>query len=321
LITGISGFAGRHLAQRLSNTTPDASLHGIVIRTPQPALPDAITLHQLDLRDEKATVEAFQEIAPTCVYHLAAQASVGRSFQAAWETLENNIRVQFNIIQACLSLKTPPRLLLVSSGNIYGAIDPASLPADESTPLRPDSPYSVSKATQDLLGLQYYLSHDLPVVRARPFNHFGPGQSEGFVTADFALQIARIEAGLQEARILVGDLETERDFTDVRDVVQAYQRIMEQGQIGDVYNIASGTPRSINALLQTLLSLTDADIEICPDPERMRPARIPIIYGSAAHLQAATGWTPTIPFEQSLLDTLNASRQMIKGPTRNTYAI
>jgi GDP-4-dehydro-6-deoxy-D-mannose reductase len=312
LITGIGGFVGRHLARHLLETQPDVILHGTVIQPSAAPAADRVSLHVVDLRDAAATIALFEHVKPDHVYHLAAQASVGKSFEAAWETLENNIHCQFNVIQGCLALPTPPRLLIVSSGEIYGL--PDHLPADESAPLRPASPYSVSKAAQDMLGLQYFLSHRLPVLRARPFNHLGPGQSEGFVAPDFARQISRIEAGLQAPRLMVGNLEAQRDFTDVRDVVRAYRLIMEQGIPGDVYNIASGTPRSIQTLLDTLLSFTEAAIEVCPDPARMRPPAMPILWGSAAHLRAVTGWQPGIPLEQTLLDVLNDSRQLIHNP-------
>lgn len=310
LITGISGFVGRHLARHLLTHQPDVTLHGTVLDADDQPLPGPITLHPLDLRDHAATTALLDQIRPDALYHLAANARVGSSFDQAWAVLENNIRAQLNILQACLTLTTPPRLLLVSSAEVYGA--PAALPITEDTPLRPLNPYSVSKVTQDMLGLQYHLSHDLPVIRARPFNHLGPGQRTGFVAPDFAHQLARIEAGLQEPRLMVGSLDARRDFTDVRDVVRAYHLLMQHGTPGDVYNVASGTARSIQNLLDTLLGFVKTPVEVCPDPARMRPANIPVSRGDAARLRAATGWEPTIPFEQTLLDVLNDQRQHIR---------
>jgi GDP-4-dehydro-6-deoxy-D-mannose reductase len=309
LITGIGGFAGRHLAQHLQQTTPALELHGTVLDTPPADFLEGVQLHAVDLRDSERTRAVFAAVQPQQVYHLAGQANVGRSFQMAWETLENNARAQLNVIEAVLTVVPVPRLLLVSSGEIYGAAAPEHLPTTEDAPLRPASPYSVSKITQDMLGLQYFLSRQLPIVRARPFNHIGPGQSEGFVAPDFALQIARIESGMQKAEMYVGDLSAERDFTDVRDVVRAYCLLMERGEPGEVYNIASGQTHSVQELLDTLLAYSGAAIEVCLDPKRSRPASVPVLWGDASRLRAATGWQPTIDFRTTLLDVLNDCRQ------------
>jgi GDP-4-dehydro-6-deoxy-D-mannose reductase len=312
LITGVAGFVGTHLSRHILDTTPEAQIHGAVMTAPSDRIAPVITQHVLDLCDLDATRALLEAVQPDQIYHLAAQASVSRSFEAPWETLQNNILAQLNIIQACLRLPKPPRLVIICSGEIYGAADPDELPSREESPLRPGSPYSVSKVTQDMLGLQYYLSHNLPIMRARPFNHLGPGQSEGFVGPDFAVQIARIEAGEREPVMYVGNLTVERDFTDVRDVVRAYRLIMENGTPGEVYNVASGKTHSIRALLDGLLRYTTMDIEVCVDPARMRPARIPILWGDATRLRDATDWQPTIPFEQTLLDVLNDCRQRVQ---------
>jgi GDP-4-dehydro-6-deoxy-D-mannose reductase len=185
------------------------------------------------------------------------------------------------------------------------------VPISEDAPLRPSSPYSVSKAAQDLLGLQYFLSHQFPVLRARAFNHIGPGQSDRFVAPAFAIQIARIESGQQVPTLYVGDLSDRRDFTDVRDIVRAYALIMERGTPGEVYNVASGEARSIQSLLDTLLKHTTARIDVQVDPQRLRPSRIPILQGDCARLKNATGWQPVIPFEQTLRDVLEDCRQRV----------
>jgi GDP-4-dehydro-6-deoxy-D-mannose reductase len=228
-----------------------------------------------------------------------------------WETLENNILAQLNLIQAFLNLGIQPRLLVVSSAEIYGPVHADQLPIREDAPLRPTNPYGVSKVAQDMLGLQYYLSHTLPIVRVRPFNHIGPGQSEGFVAVDFAIQIARIEHGLQAPVIRVGNLAAQRDFTDVRDVVRAYWLLMEKAVPGEVYNVASGQAYSIQYLLDVLLSYSTTPIEVQTDPARMLPIDVPVIRGDASRLRQATGWGVTIPFEQTLLDVLNDCRQRI----------
>ncbi len=308
LITGADGFAGQHLIREIRSNDADAQLHGTSFRPFQS--PDAdVTYHSLDLRDEQAVANLIESVQPDQVYHLAALANVGQSYSAVWSTLENNIRAQLNLILACLKLDLRPNMLIVSSGEIYGGY-PSEKPTPETAPFCPTNPYSVSKITQDMLALQYHLSDDLPILRARPFNHLGPGQNPGFVAPDFAQQIARIEVGQQEPVIRVGDLSTERDFTDVRDVVRAYRLIMTHGTPGEAYNIASGRTCTIRALLDGLLAYTSANIEIQRDLSR-RPSGVPRTWGDASYLRAATGWQPTIPLEQSLRDVLEDYRQRV----------
>jgi GDP-4-dehydro-6-deoxy-D-mannose reductase len=313
LITGADGFAGQHLLRELLSNASNASvgleIHGTTFR----ALADTtIPYHILDLRDAPAVSYLIGTLQPDQVYHLAGTARVGQSYDAAWSTLENNIRAQLNLILACLEHDLKPRLLVVSSGDIYGdkLID---APATEDTPLCPMNPYAVSKVAQDMLALQYCLSHDLPVVRARPFNHLGPGQSRGFVAPDFAYQIARIEAGQQEPRLHIGSLSAERDFTDVRDVVRAYRLLMERGTPGAVYNIASGTARPVRFLLETMLSYSTIQPVVDTDTARLRPGKISKVWGDATRLKLATGWQPTIPIEQTLLDVLEDYRQRVRA--------
>lgn len=306
LITGATGFVGRHLIQHLIDTQPGVEIHGTALN-PE-AAPPAMQAHQLDLRDEQAVRHLLEQTQPEYIYHLAAQASPRRSFEAPWETLENNIRAQLNLILACLGLNIQPRLLVISSAEVYAAQD---APITEDTPFNPTSPYGVSKIAQDMLALQYAQSHRLPILRARPFNHIGPGQGQGYVVPDFAMQIARIEAGQQEPVLEVGNLAARRDFTDVRDVVRAYLLIAQQGQPGEVYNVASGSARSIQEVLDTLLSLSTQQIEVRVNPARFLPIDVPVKQGDFSRLHQATGWQPTIPFEQTLLDVLNECRQRV----------
>jgi GDP-4-dehydro-6-deoxy-D-mannose reductase len=310
LITGAGGFVGGHLIRHLSESSSE--IHGTLHQGLESKTSDeTITYHPLDLRDTQAVHDLIREIQPEAIYHLAAQAFVPRSFDDPWETLENNIKGQLNLILGCLKINIKPRLLIVSSAQIYGDI--SDQPIRESTPPRPSSPYSVSKITQELLGQQYHLSHQLPIMIARPFNHLGPGQNERFVAPNFALQIARIEVGLQEPVMSIGNLEAQRDFTDVRDIVRAYRLIVEHGQPGQIYNVAAGRAYSIQYLLDKLLSYSDTHIEIRIDPERLRPAEIPVIIGDATRLRQHTGWQPVIPFEQSLLDVLNDCRNRVQA--------
>lgn len=308
-ITGAGGFAGGHLVEHLlqqPDLTPTDIVAG-VFQPPghNPALDRlAVPQRQIDLRDAAAVQAALEEVRPDLVFHLAALADVAQSFKDPWGTLANNIHAQVNLLEACRQIVPAARILIVSSAEIYGATV-TDAPLDETVPFAPANPYSVSKVTQDMLGLQYFLAYRLPIVRARPFNHIGPGQGSGFVAADFASQIAAIEAGQRAPVIFVGNLEAERDFTDVRDVVRAYLLLVRRGQPGEAYNVCSGRGYSIQYLLDTLLSYSTASIEVRQDPARMRPSDVPRRVGDATRLRSHTGWTPQIPFEQSLLDTLN----------------
>ncbi|MCY4467059.1 MAG: GDP-mannose 4,6-dehydratase [Chloroflexi bacterium] len=312
LITGAGGFVGRHLSAHLAASEPGAALIGTTLlphETVHPALRES---QQINLVDEAAVRALVDDCRPDFIYHLAAQAFVPRSFDDPWETLENNIRAQLNIIRACLALDIRPRILVVSSAEIYGSATTSLLPMDESAPIRPTNPYSVSKVAQDMLALQYHLSHGLPIMRARPFNHIGPGQNARFVAPAFALQIAKIEANRGEAVIYVGNLSAKRDFTDVRDIVRGYHLIAARGKAGEAYNIASGEARSIESLLDTLLALSAIDIEARVDPARLRPVDVPEIRGDASKLREDTGWQPRLSFKETLRDVLVDCRRRVQ---------
>ena len=312
LITGAGGFVGGHLCAYLLAHT-DWELTGTVNPRPvedQPPEP-RLTLCHADLRDPMVVQDLLCKVQPDCVFHLAAQSSVSASFKDPWPTLENNIRAQLNLLEAARASRREVRMLVIGSAEEYGAPTPEELPLTEQNPLRPSTPYSVSKVAQDFLGLQYHLSYGLPVVRVRPFNHTGPGQSPRFVVPAFASQIAHIEAGLQEPVMKVGNLDAARDFTDVRDIVRAYYLAVTQAEPGEVYNLASGRPQSIRGLLESLLSLSDAEIRVERDPARYRPVDVPQVYGSADKFRRRTGWKPEVHFDQTLRDTLDYWRAQI----------
>jgi len=313
LITGAGGFVGGHLVDYLL-TYPDLTLHAAVFDPPgkNPRLDGRpVSQYEVDLRSAAAVHTMLDAMRPDLIIHLAALADVGKSFSNPWETLENNIVSQINVHQAIQMLRLNTRMLVVSSGEIYGPGSPPGVPLHENMPFLPTSPYSVSKIAQDMLGLQYFLSHKMPIIRARPFNHIGPSQKGGFVAADFASQIAAIEAGQRDPVIYVGNLSAERDFTDVRDVVRAYYLMVTLGEPGEAYNVCSGRAYSIQYLLDTLLSYSPAQIEVRQDPTRMRPSDVPRRVGDASKLRQQTGWEPMIPFEQTLLDILNDWRSMV----------
>ena len=312
LITGAGGFVGRHLSARLGRVQAAARLIGTTL-FPSETVHEAVDEHyRIDLKEYERVRDLLESCRPDAIYHLAAQAFVPRSFEDPWETLENNIRAQLNIISACLDLDMQPRILIVSSAEIYGAVEPDELPLNEDAAIRPTNPYSVSKVAQDMLALQYYLSHDLPIMRARPFNHIGPGQNDRFVAPAFAKQIAAIEEGSCDAVIYVGNLKARRDFTDVRDIVRAYHMIVDGGKPGEAYNIASGLAHSIRHLLDTLLRLSNIDIDVRIDPARLRPVDIPVIRGDSSKLRRDTGWQPKYSFEDTLRDVLDDCRGRLR---------
>jgi GDP-4-dehydro-6-deoxy-D-mannose reductase len=202
--------------------------------------------------------------------------------------------------------------LVIGSLDEYGRIEPSQVPVTEQTPLHPDSPYAVSKISQDFLGLQYFLSNGLHVVRVRPTNHIGPRQNEQFVTSNFAKQIAEIEAGLREPILYVGNLTAQRDLTDVRDMMRAYYFALEHGVAGEVYNIGSGRAVAIQEMLGMLLKFSHVPIRVQEDAERLRPSDTPIVYCEAQKFRAQTGWAPRISLEQSLRDVLDYWRSRVK---------
>jgi GDP-4-dehydro-6-deoxy-D-mannose reductase len=312
LITGAGGFVGGHLSAYLLAHT-DWELMGTVYPHPVEAQPQEprLRLQHADLRDPQVVQALVAEVQPNYVFHLAAQSFVPTSFADPWDTLENNVRAQLNLLEAVRQSEREVRLLVIGSNEEYGAPQPDELPQTEESPLRPHNPYAVSKIAQDFLGFQYHLAYGLPVVRVRPFNHTGPGQSPRFVIPAFASQIARIEMGLQEPVVKVGNLEAARDFTDVRDIVRAYHLAVTRGSVGEVYNLASGQPHSVRGLLETLLSYAEAEIHIERDPARYRPVDVPVAYGSADKFHRLTGWKPEIPFEQTLRDVLGYWREQV----------
>jgi GDP-4-dehydro-6-deoxy-D-mannose reductase len=263
----------------------------------------------VELSELETVTSIVEQAKPDYIFHLAAQPQVPVSRRDPWGTLANNIRLQLNILEAVARLGSTARILVVGSSEEYGQVRPDELPIKETNPLRPTSPYAVSKVAQDMLGLQYHLSHKLFTVRVRSFNHIGPRQSLGFVAPDFASQIARAEAGLQEPVIRVGNLEPRRDFSDVRDVVRGYHLLITQGEPGEVYNLSSERARSARELLQTLMAMSKVPITVEQDPERVRPTDVPVIFGDCTKLRARTGWRVTIPFEKSLQDVLDYWRE------------
>ncbi len=303
-VTGATGFAGSHLVKNLAaagheiySLVHQATSHQPLLQSEQ------MTQVPGDLLDRASLETAVAEARPDVVYHLAGQAYPARSWQQPGLTLAVNSVGTANLLQAVVEYGRP-RVLIVTSAEIYGEIDPRALPITEQTIPTPSHPYGISKWAAGLLVPLYWERYKLPVVEARPFNHIGPHQSLGFVVPDFASQLATIQAGKQPKRMMVGNLAAKRDFTDVRDVVRAYELLAEKGEPGEEYLICSGQPVMIETILQKLIEIADTDVLVERDPERMRPSDTPCLYGSYAKLEAQTGWSPHFSLEQSLSDVL-----------------
>jgi len=314
LITGISGFVGSHLAEYLLAHT-DWQISGTVYgRLDNIAhLRERLTLFPAELSRLEVVRFIVEETQPDYIFHLAAQPIPSLSRYDPWFTLENNIRAQLNVLEAVAQMRLACRVLVVGSSEEYGAVSPDDLPVDEDTPLRPTSPYAVSKVTQDLLGLQYWLSQRVEAVRVRPFNHIGPRQRRGFVAPDFASQIAQIEAGLRPPVMAVGALDVARDFSDVRDIVVGYHAAMTRGQAGEVYNLGAGQAHSVQELLDTLIAASSVAIQVTRDPNRVRSVDVPYMVADCTRMAEQTGWQPRIPFQQSLRDVLDYWREQVRS--------
>lgn len=270
---------------------------------------------ELDLLSGPRVRELIQAEQPDWIFHLAAQAFVPTAWEDPAGTLVNNIVGQVNLLEGVLAWGGKPTTLLVCSNEEYGMVEPHEIPIKETTPFRPANPYAVSKVAQDMLGYQYHVSHGLPTVRVRPFNHFGPGQSERFATSNFAKQIAEAEMGLVPPVIRVGNLEAQRDFTDVRDIVRGYYLAVLRGQPGDVYNLGSERAVTMRQLLDMLLARSRIPLQIEVDPTRMRPADVPLVVSDCSKFRELTGWRAEIPLERTIEDLLNHWRKRL-APAR-----
>ena len=315
LITGITGFAGSHLAEFLLAEHPDVEVFGTYRWRSRmdniEHLRSKVKLLETDLRDYTSMYNALDRSRPDFIFHLAAQSFVPSSWSAPNETLTTNVSGQTNLFEAIRALKLDPVVQLACSSEEYGLVLPDEVPIKETNPLRPLSPYAVSKVAQDYLGYQYFQSYGLKAIRTRGFNHTGPRRGQVFVTSNFCSQVAAIELGMQEPVIRVGNIEAIRDFTDVRDMVRAYWLAVNHGKPGEVYNIATGHGIRISELLDRIIALASVKVTIEVDPERLRPSDVEILIGDSSKFRADTGWEPRIPFEQTLRDLLDYWRRTL----------
>ena len=314
-ITGASGFAGSHLVDYLISQKK-YELYGTyltersLINIKQNS--NKINLFQLDLQDQNKTLEIIQKIKPDSICHLAAFASVGQSLENLKELIINNITAELNLLEAIKKSDFKDiKTLIVTSADIYGKVSVKDIPIDEETPLNPTSGYAVSKIAQDYLALQYYTTYDIPIVRVRPFNHFGPRQSSGFVIADFAKKIVEIENGLIPPILNVGNLDSRRDFTDVRDMVRGYQMLLEKGLPGEAYNIGSGRSYKISEILNILISNAKLPISINVDSSLFRQGEAQDRVCDSTKFKRLTGWESLISLSKSLKDTLDYWRAIV----------
>lgn len=315
LITGISGFVGKHLAQQLLATKEYeiiGTYHSDNSKEKLIELKDTVTLEQVNLTDKDAVTKLISNHKPDWVFHLAAQSAPSLSFKMPAETLTTNILSQLYILEAIKNNNlTGTRILIVGTSEEYGKVRPEDLPIKETAPLGPVSPYAVSKIAQDYLGLQYYLAHKMEIIRVRPFNHIGPGQEAKFALPSWCKQIAEIEKNKMEPIMKVGNLEAKRDFTDVRDIVKAHILALEKGQAGDVYNLGTGKSYAMKEVLDMLLSLSTVKISIEQDPALMRPADVPDLVCDSEKFRNLTGWKPEISLQETLKDILDYWRSIV----------
>ena len=342
LITGITGMVGSFLAEYLLDHHPEVEVFGTFrwrskldnlqdLRnrgklnvldegqriTDKAGLrrfvrPGEVTVVDCELQDGSAVRGVIRAVQPDRVFHLAAQSFVPTSWTAPAFSLTNNIVSEVNIFEAVREARLDPVIHIAGSSEEYGLVYPDEAPIGEDNPLRPLSPYAVSKVAQDLMGYQYFKSYGMHIVRSRAFNHEGPRRGDVFVTSNFARQIAEIERGIREPVIAVGNLKNRRDYTDVRDIVRGYWLLLEKGEAGEVYNLCSGRAWVIHEILDFLLGEARVPgITVREEAARLRPSDVPVLRGDATKAQAAVGWRPEIPFEQTLRDILDYWRQRV----------
>ena len=320
LLTGAGGFVGGHLVDFLHAEHPEVEIHGVVL--PHGGVSwraaSGARVVEADLTEPAAAAAVVEEVQPEGILHLAGQSSVHLSWLDPAGTLRTNVLGIVHLLDAVRRQGLRPPVVVVGSAEEYGPVGPEEMPIREQTPLRPASPYAVSKVAQGALALLYGPAGGLKVVLTRTFHHTGPGRGEAFAESSFARQLAGIEAGRRPPVLKVGNLEAVRDFADVRDVVRAYWMLLEKGEAGSAYNACTGRGRRIRDLLDRLLSASGTRVEVRVDPDRLRPSDVPVQVGDPSRLLEATGWEPRIPLERTLEDLLEdwRARTATAGPAR-----
>lgn len=303
MITGVGGFVGRHLAAHLLDAGDEVT--GVDRND-----------GSVDILDRGSIARAFESAQPEVVYHLAGWSDVGGSWAKPVEAFRANAEGTLNVLLACAEFGSP-RVVAISSADIYGPVTDGELPLSEEAPLRPVSPYAASKVAADFVALQAWLGRRCPVIRVRAFNHLGPGQSNKFVAPALAERIARNELS-GGGEVVVGNMDARRDLTDVRDVVRAYRLLAEKGQAGEAYNVCSGRDVAVLDLAERLVSMAARPMALRRDPALERKVDVPVLRGDNTKLRAATGWEPAIPLEQTLADLLADMRSRVHADRDGT---
>lgn len=308
LITGGTGFAGTHLVRYLQPTTPD-----IVVMASDQSAPGREAgghYYELDLCQEDDVRSALREIRPAEIYHLAGVSAVDQSWANARRTFEVNVVGAYNLFGAAMDLAEPPRILNISTAQVYA---PSDQPLTEESPVDPDNPYAASKAMAEMLAVSFRRAKAGGIITARSFNHTGPGQLPSFVLSSIAKQFAEMEIGLRPPTLVVGNTDVERDFSDVRDVVRAYAGLLGKGRIGQVYNVCSGAGARLSDIIGQFQAACSRVVTLEVDPARIRPGEIPRVVGNSTKIKTATGWNPLIPIGQTIRDLLDWWRDKLRA--------
>lgn len=306
LVIGAAGFVGNYLLNEMYANGMEC--YATKLAHEKLEHPHA-KVYDLDIMSKDDIVTLLLQVQPDYIFHLAAQSSVGLAWKNPGLTVDVNIKGSLNVMDAIRELSYKPKVLLIGSGEEYGHIRPGETPITEMNLLRPGNIYAATKACQNMIGSIYSKAYDMDLMMVRAFNHIGPGQAPMFVVSDFCKQVAEIEKGLREPVMKVGNLAAKRDFTDVRDVVKAYVKLIQVGVAGETYNVGSGNAKAIQDILDTIISMSDCQIKVEIDPDKLRPVDVPIIEADITKLQELTGWKPEISIEQTIRETLDYWRE------------
>lgn len=310
MIIGAAGFVGPYLAEAILASDSEAQVVCTKLPFEKVEIPGCRII-DLNILEPEELLSVLNSEKPDYIYHLAAQSSVAVSWKKPQLTVDINIKGALNLLETLRQLDFKPRTLIVGTGEEYGHVRPQDIPLREDTRLDPGNVYAVTKATQNMLASLYSKAYGIDVMMTRSFNHIGPKQTPVFVVADFASQVVKIEKGLQEPVIRVGNLSAMRDFTDVRDVVKGYVMLCASGKSGETYNVGRGKAVKIEDILKLILSKSAADIRVEVDPDKLRPVDVPIIEPDISKITADTGWIPEISLEQTIDETLSYWRENI----------
>lgn len=315
LIIGGAGFVGKYLIQEL-NLKKNSEVFATKLEFEEIDEKNC-DVYDLDILKQEDIEKLLDEIKPDAIFHLAAQSSVALSWKSPALTVDVNIKGAVNLLEAVRKLDYKPKLLLIGSGEEYGAAKESDMPIKETFPPNPQNVYAITKNTQNQIGTLYAKAYGMDIILIRAFNHIGPGQSPQFVVPDFCKQVAETEKGFREPVIKVGNLSAKRDFTDVRDIVRAYVMLAEKGKSGETYNVGSGKAVQISNILDEILKLTEAEIKVETDRDKFRPVDAPVIKADISKLKTATGWEPLISINQTLKDTYNCYLNLIMEKNEN----